>query len=44
MRMIFHLLSCLLALTSCAEQYNIAGNTSAAFLDGRMLYLRVSPD
>lgn len=44
MRKIFYLLSCLLALTSCAEQYNIAGNTSAAFLDGRMLYLRVSPD
>lgn len=34
----------LLMLTSCAEQYNIAGSSSVAFLDGRMLYLRVSPD
>ena len=44
MRKLFYLLSCLLALTSCAEQYNIAGNASVSFLDGRMLYLRVSPD
>lgn len=37
-------LSSLLVLTSCAEQYNIAGNSSVPCLDGRMLYLRVSPD
>lgn len=37
------LLSSLLLLTSCAEQYNIAGNSSVSSLDGRMLYLRVSP-
>lgn len=29
-------------LTSCAEQYNIAGNSNIPCLDGRMLYLRVS--
>lgn len=37
-------LSSLLLLTSCAEQYNIAGNSSVPCLDGRMLYLRVTPD
>ena len=36
------ILSSLLMLTSCAEQYNIAGNSNIACLDGRMLYLRVS--
>ncbi len=36
------LLSSLLMLTSCAEQYNIAGNSNIPCLDGRMLYLRVS--
>lgn len=44
MNKIFYWLSCLLLLSSCAEQYNIAGNASVSFLDGRMLYLRVSPD
>jgi len=39
-----YIISSLLLLASCAEQYNIAGNSSVAFLDGRMLYLRVSPD
>lgn len=36
------ILSSLLLLTSCAEQYNIAGNSSVQCLDGRMLYLKVS--
>lgn len=36
------ILSSLLLFTSCAEQYNIAGNSNIACLDGRMLYLRVS--
>lgn len=36
------ILSSLLLLTSCAEQYNIAGNSTIPCLDGRMLYLRVS--
>ena len=35
------ILSSLLLFTSCAEQYNIAGNSNIACLDGRMLYLRV---
>lgn len=38
------ILSSLLFFTSCAEQYNIAGNSSVSCLDGRMLYLRVSPE
>lgn len=38
------ILSSLLLLTSCAEQYNIAGNSSVPYLDGRMLYLKVSPE
>ena len=37
------ILSTLLLLTSCAEQYHIAGNSNLACLDGRMLYLRTSP-
>lgn len=37
-------LSFLLMFTSCAEQYNIAGNSSVPCLDGRMLYLRVTTD
>ena len=31
----------LLALMSCAEQYNIQGDSSVSTLDGRMLYLKV---
>jgi len=31
-------------LVSCAEQYNIAGNSSVSFLDGRTLYLRIASD
>lgn len=31
-------------LTSCAEQCNIAGNSTVGSLDGQMLYLRVSHD
>lgn len=32
-----------LLFASCSEQYNIAGNSSVQCLDGRMLYLKVSP-
>ena len=39
---ILFILSSLILFTSCAEQYNIAGNSNIACLDGRMLYLRVS--
>lgn len=35
---------CLFLLTSCASQYNIAGNSTVDDLDGRMLYLRVAPN
>ncbi len=38
------LISSLLLLTSCAEQYNIAGNSSVSSLDGRTLYLRDAPE
>ncbi len=43
----YKLLSLLLTLpllASCGEQYNIAGNSSVPSLDGRMLYLRATPD
>ena len=41
---LLYIAACLLFLTSCAEQYNIAGNSSGDLLDGRMIYLRVSQD
>lgn len=42
MNKLLYAIVCLLSLTSCAEQYNIAGNSSVALFDGRMLYLKVS--
>ena len=44
MNKVFYILSSLLLLTSCAEQYNIAGNSTLPCLDGKVLYLRVSND
>lgn len=44
MKRLILLISSLVLLTSCAEQYNIAGNSTVPCLDGRMLYLRVTPD
>lgn len=44
MKRLLLLFSTLVLLSSCAEQYNIAGNSSVPCLDGRMLYLRVTPD
>ena len=41
---LLYFLSSLLLLTSCAEQYNIAGNSSVPSLDGRTMYLRVTPE
>lgn len=41
MTKILSLLLGVLLLASCAEQYNMAGNSSVAYLDGQMLYLRV---
>ena len=43
-KLLFLILSSLFLFSSCAEQYNIAGNSSIACLDGRMLYLRVNPE
>lgn len=40
----FVALCCVAALTSCAGQYNIAGNSSVPVLDGNMLYLAVNSD
>ena len=34
------LLGCLTGMLSCAEQYNISGDSSVSTLDGRMLYLK----
>lgn len=42
MKKLLPLLLAILLLSSCAEQYNIAGNSNVSCLDGRMLYLRVS--
>lgn len=44
MNRLFYLLSSLLLLTSCAEQYNIAGSSSVPCLDGRTMYLRVTSE
>lgn len=44
MKALAHLIICIVLLTSCAEQCNIAGNSTISSLDGRMLYLRVSAD
>lgn len=44
MKGLFYILLGILSLTSCAEQCNIAGNSSVGSLDGQMLYLRVKPD
>lgn len=39
-----YIAACFLFLTSCSDEYNIAGNSSGDLLDGRMIYLRVSQD
>ena len=41
---LLYFISSLLLFTSCAEQYNIAGNSSVPCLDGRVMYLRVTPE
>lgn len=41
---IYIFMACAAALTSCAEQCNIVGNSSIGGLDGQMLYLRVTQD
>lgn len=42
MKKLLFLFISVVIFTSCAEQYNIAGNSNVSCLDGRMLYLRVS--
>ncbi len=44
MKKLAYIFGALMLLTSCAEQCNIAGNSSVRSLDGRMLYLRVTRD
>lgn len=44
MKRLVYITLILATLTSCAEQCNIAGNSSVGSLDGKMLYLRVSHD
>lgn len=43
-KLLLLIFSSVFLFSSCAEQFNIAGNSSIACLDGRMLYLRVNPD
>lgn len=43
MRRLLLLILPIYLLTACGEQYNIAGNSTVQCLDGRMLYLRISP-
>lgn len=44
MKLLYALLSPLLLLTACQQQYVIDGNSSVSCLDGRMLYLRLTDD
>lgn len=42
MKKLLYILFTIAICSSCAEQYNIAGNSNVSCLDGRMLYLRIS--
>ncbi len=44
MRKTVFLLSCVLLLLSCSEQYNIAGNSTIGNFDGQTVYLKVNCD
>ena len=44
MNKVLYSLISLLALTSCANTYNIQGTSNVSTLDGRMLYLKVLKD
>lgn len=44
MNKIFYAFISLLALTSCADSYDITGTSNVSTLDGRMLYLKVLKD
>ena len=41
MNKVFYAIVALLALTSCANSYNIVGTSNVSNLDGRMLYLKI---
>ena len=41
MNKIFYAIITLLAITSCANNYNIQGTSNVSTLDGRMLYLKI---
>lgn len=44
MNKIFYAFITLLAITSCANNYNIQGTSNVSTLDGRMLYLKILKD
>ena len=44
MNKIFYAIITLLAITSCANTYNIQGTSNVSTLDGRMLYLKILKD
>ena len=44
MNKVLYALLSLLALTSCANSYNIQGSSNVSTLDGRKLYLKVLKD
>ena len=44
MNKIIYALLAVLALTSCANSYNITGTSNVSTLDGRMLYLKILKD
>lgn len=44
MNKIFYAIITLLAVTSCANTYNIQGTSNVSTLDGRMLYLKILKD
>ena len=44
MNKIIYALLAVLALTSCANSYNISGTSNVSTLDGRMLYLKILKD
>ena len=44
MNKIFYAFITLLAITSCANSYNIQGTSNVSTLDGRMLYLKILKD
>ena len=44
MNKVIYTIISVLALTSCANSFHIAGSTSVSMLDGQKLYLKVMKD